>query len=231
MNSTGSTRGFTLIELLVVIGVIAVLAGGIGAALLRGNPGKALQNAQGTAGSLITVARSRAALAQADAAVFVNVEPDSEGFLRELRVAVLAASGRWAAVDDPVVLDRGVFFVPPIGVVAASDADFEPNAGAWNNLRSNGFGNSGITLRLPDDSDDFSSDEYRMVERFNSRGGVESIEPEDATHGVPYRRIVLSAARIESDKIVFDNPDAVRGYLITRYGIGVLVNDDEAFRP
>jgi prepilin-type N-terminal cleavage/methylation domain-containing protein len=229
MNSTDRTRGFTLIELLVVIGLIAVLAGGIGAALLRGSPSKALQNAQGSLSSLVTVARSKSAIVQGDAALFVNVNPDSDGFLRELRVAVLQGSGNWAAAGDSVLLDRGVFFVPPAGVFATTRVDFEPSAAAWNDLRSNAFGSAtAAPLRLPDDSADLSADDYQMVERFNPRGGITNF----ATVVSPRtdRRIVLSSARVESDKIVFDNPDAVRGFFVTAYGIGVLVNDDEALK-
>jgi prepilin-type N-terminal cleavage/methylation domain-containing protein len=229
MKSADRRKGFTLIELLVVIGLIAVLAGGIGVAMLGGNPDKALQNAQGSVSSLITVARSKAAIVQADAALFVNIQPSGDGFLRELRVAVLQGSGNWAAVGDPVVLDRGVFLVPPTSGVPAANADYAPNAAAWNNLRSNAFGSANTTLRLPDDSGNLSSDNYRMVERFNPRGGVVSFATVDSPRSD--RRIVLSPARVDSDKIVFANPDAVRGFFVTAYGIGVLVNDDEALKP
>jgi prepilin-type N-terminal cleavage/methylation domain-containing protein len=229
MNSTDRTRGFTLIELLVVIGLIAVLAGGIGAALLRGSPSKALQNAQGSLSSLVTVARSRAALAQTDAAIFVNIEPGKDGFLRELRVAVLAGPGQWAAVGAPVILDRGIYLVPPATGVAAADADFEPSTAAWDDLRSNAFGVTDITLRRPDNLANLSSDDYRMVELFNSRGGV---EPFTTVGGARTdRRIVLSPARVDADKIVFDNPSAIRGFLVSRYGVGIFVNDDQSLLP
>lgn len=225
MNASICRRGFTLIELLVVIGLIAVLAGGIGVAMLGGNSDKALQNSQAVVGSLASVARTKGALVQSDVALAVNVEPSSEGFLREFRVLVRNSAGTaWLAEGDSVFLDKGIYFVPASGTLA-TDVSY---VGTWaNEFYSDAYGSADFNVRLPDDSADLNTDDYRLVKVFSPRGTVVG-----APTGPNGGRVVLSAANIGSDgKITFNRPEALRGLQVSNYGIGVLINEAEAFKP
>ncbi|HWA10921.1 MAG TPA: prepilin-type N-terminal cleavage/methylation domain-containing protein [Opitutaceae bacterium] len=117
--------GFTLIELVAVIGLVVLLAGGVGLAFERGaGRGVALQSAQAEMAALLQAARSRAVLRQAPVRLFVAAEPppggDSARYLRGLRIAgeEPVGSGRWVSTTEPVSLPRETFVVPP--VVAAN---------------------------------------------------------------------------------------------------------------
>ena len=87
-----SSRAFTLIELLVVIGLIGLLAGGIGVAMKNKNPGTGLRSAQSTLVSLLSSARGQSALNQVDAMILVQADPTADNFLRSIRVVVLNAT-------------------------------------------------------------------------------------------------------------------------------------------
>ena len=106
-------RGFTLIELLLVIGIITVLAAGIGTALQGGDRSVALRSAQGTLVSLLTVARGQAALVGRNAALLVQADPAVDGYLCNLVVAVRdSADTTWLPVDDWATLPAGVYVLP-----------------------------------------------------------------------------------------------------------------------
>lgn len=228
MTTTAYRRGFTLIELLVVIAVIAVLAGGIGVAMLSGNPDKALQNSQSVAGSLTSVARSKAAIMQGDTGVFLNVAFGSDGFLREFRIATLNTSGDWVVSGDPVYLDKGIYFVPPSGSGFTTSQVEMVGTVAWNaDLRSNGYSSASFPLNFSDSTNVPGS--FRMVEAFNPRGGV--IDFPTVVTPRTDRRIVLAPGRIESDgKITLNQAESVRGLMISTYGIAVMINDADAFK-
>jgi prepilin-type N-terminal cleavage/methylation domain-containing protein len=240
MISAIRQRAFTLIELLVVIGLIAFLAGGIGVALLDGNSGNALQNSQGVVSSLASVARSKSALFQGNVALAVNTTPNTDGFLREFRIVAFTNGTvgnttvtRWVASGDPTLLDRGVHFVPPTTQLSSS-VDFKPAATDWTNLASNS-----LTLNPANDIDIYLSDlntklsatdKYRLVLVFTALGTV-VLNPAGTTAPVG-GRIALSPGVIAADgKITFDKPDAVRGLLISDYGVSTLLNEAEAFKP
>ena len=66
------SSAFTLIELLVVIGLIGLLAGGLGVAMKNKNPGSGLRSAQSVLVSLLSSARGQSALNQANAMILVQ---------------------------------------------------------------------------------------------------------------------------------------------------------------
>ena len=119
-------RAFTLVELLVVVGLIALLAGGIGLAL-GDSGGNSLAGAQTTLASLVATTRAQAAVNQTEARLLVyGSRPpggDQEKFLRLLQVvrAEPAGSNTWIPVGTAVTLPRGVYVVPnpPTGLLAA----------------------------------------------------------------------------------------------------------------
>lgn len=229
MSTVTHKRAFTLIELLVVIGIIAVLAAGIGVAFLGGSHGNALQNSQGVVNSLASVARSKAALTQSDAAILVNTKPGTDGFLREFRVAVRNATAtRWLATGDSTFLDKGIYLVP----AAATFATDVTTSGSWTGLNTTAFDASDISPKLytPDDSSTITTDDYRVVAIYNPRGTLSSASPGTVTIPV-IRRIVLASALSGSDgKLTFATPDEVRGVLLSTYGVPTLINESEAFK-
>jgi len=213
--------GFTLIELLVVIGLIAVLAGGIGLALGKGDRGTSLRSAQGTISSLISGARAQAALNQTNAAIFVNATPTSDNFMREFRIAIETSANNWQVKGDPVVLPRGIFLVP-------KDAAFtEPSeveyVGTWKSgstwtLHSTAY--TATNRQLKDAANNnISADNYHKLVDMSVRG--------TAAAG----KLVLAIAEPQpSGSIKYDKPDSVRGMLVSSYGVASFINEAEAFK-
>lgn len=103
--------GFTLIELLVVIGLIALLAAGVGLALDGRNEGAAMRSGELTAAELFRVARSQAVLLQTRSRLIVLDDPeDPERHLRQLGIVVEdpGLPDHWRAVSDGAVLPLGI---------------------------------------------------------------------------------------------------------------------------
>src|SRR5690606_38218234 len=147
MKKRLQTKAFTLIELLVVIGLIVVLAGGIGLAFSGGDKANALHGAQGTLQSMVSAVRGQAALAGRDAALFVNADADdfdTERYLRTFVVAVKTTAGNWEVVGDEVTLPSGIYLLPPpSGGSPFSKASIEPDSGTYE--LSDGFGDQSVT--------------------------------------------------------------------------------------
>ncbi|MGB0371752.1 MAG: pilus assembly FimT family protein [Opitutales bacterium] len=122
-------RGFTLIELLVVIGLIGVLVGGIGFAMLGGGGG-GLQNTERVLQGFLLSARTNASsaiggatgqtAALADGAsslLLINADStDQDGYLREMYVVywgtdVDGVTG-WLTQSGSSTLPNGIYFYP-----------------------------------------------------------------------------------------------------------------------
>lgn len=242
MNATRQPQGFTLIELLVVIGLIAVLAGGIGLALGRGDGGVAMQNAQGILSSGISSAKSLAALNQANAGLYVNVDPNSDNFLHEVRI------GYAMSVDDdgnpvtpnvnvrvqrgdPIVLPKGIYVVPSNGALAAyvdygniNDSANPVSATLWStpdNLKSSLYTATDVPLKLNNGTTNVPGT-YHLLVDFDSRG--------NPNLGAGSRITLAAAVRRAGDKLLFDKPDSVRALVLSRYGFTSYVNGRESFQ-
>lgn len=226
MNSRHPRRAFTLIELLVVIGLIAVLAGGIGLALGRGDGGVAMQNAQGILASSVSSAKSVAALNQANAGLYLNVDPNSDGFLREVRIGVAAsvdADGDPITPNenvriqrgDPILLPKGTYVVPASGALSA-DVTY---TGTWTGLYSTLYTPTDVTLKRDDGIANIPGTFHLLVD-FNSRGTP------DTSGG---NRVILAPAVVQAaDDLKFDRPETVRALVLSRYGFASFVNDKAA---
>ena len=214
-------RGFTLIELLVVIALIAVLAGGIGLSLGKGDRGTSLRTAQATIASLLSGARAQAALNQTNAAIFVNASPTSDNFLREFRIAIETSANNWRVKGDPILLPRGLYLVPAKGefpgkVVFSGSWD---SGSTWSLYPSTNTYNN-TNRRLKDAADnDISTDDYHRLVNLSVQGTTSA------------GKIVVAIAEPQSDgSIRYDYPDLVRGMLVSTYGVASFLNEAEAFK-
>ncbi len=222
---TGQHKAFTLIELLVVIGLIAVLAGGIGLAFSGGDKANALQGAQGTLQSMVSAVRGQAALAGKDAALFVNVTNtpavDPERYLRSFVVAVKNDSGQWEVTGDEITLPSGIYLVPN-ATGTFGGASFIETDGTYP--RSSGFdGTIDTNLRYPNSGGPYGG-RYALVVSLSSRGT--KILPSGANTS----DLVLSPAeRNSATTIVFKQPNLVRGAIISSYGVLTPINDATGF--
>jgi prepilin-type N-terminal cleavage/methylation domain-containing protein len=221
---------FTLIELLVVIGLIAVLAVGIGVAMRDGNPTSALRAGQGSLIALMSSARGQAALTQSDAMIVVDVtNAEQEECLRSLQVVVRAGPApldQWRPVGDPVLLPQGIYVVPPAGT---SVTGVSLNNGSWADRRSKGFQSTTpaeIVERAHDavnypyyPSGAFTARRYIRFQAFSPLGSTSS----DGTI------LLTSGKRTGPAAISLDNPEMIRGVLVSRYGVPTIINEAETF--
>jgi prepilin-type N-terminal cleavage/methylation domain-containing protein len=201
------TSAFTLVELLVVIGIIGVLAGGIGIALRNKNPGTTLKAGQSTLVSVLSAARGQAALAQNNAMIIVEAgDVQSPTFLRAIKLVVetSANSNEWQEVGSEVVLPEGIYVVPPQGAgVPVTLTD------------SASLGRSSSFFTTPVGPVKINGAFYLKSQKITSLGGVTASG----------RMIVAVGNQSSATSINLDNKDATRGLVVSKYGIATLIND------
>lgn len=214
-------KAFTLIELLVVIGLIAVLAGGIGLAFGGGDKANALQGAQATLQSMASAVRGQAALSGENAALFINVNDatDTENYLRSFVVAIKDGS-KWVVVGDDIILPAGIYLVPgnADGSIAKTLGVTEGSKQILHYRYTNPDTTSPDTYLYEPYNHSAS---YTLVIELNSRGSKVST---GATS-----QIVLSPAERSPDGITFISPELVRGAIISNYGVLTPINDASGF--
>ncbi|MDF3056789.1 MAG: hypothetical protein K0R17_1004 [Rariglobus sp.] len=214
-NSRRLARGFTLIELLVVIGLISILAAGIGISMREGNPTSSLRGGQNTLVGLLSSARGQAALSQADAMIIVDVTSvEEELFLRSLQVVVRSGAG-WRPVGAPVMLPPGIFVVPPQGTSLVTFT------GTWDAKRKSSGFDSSISGVDPADTtnNQLLGRTYLKFQNFTALG---------TTSGTG-RILVTPGKRTSSTTIELDNPEMLRGVTVSRYGVPTLINEAGTF--
>jgi prepilin-type N-terminal cleavage/methylation domain-containing protein len=221
--------GFTLIELLVVIGIISILAAGIGISMREGSPTSALRAGQNSLVGLLSSARGQAALSQADSMIVVDVTPGSEECMRSLQVVVrtgaTASVDQWRPVGDPIMLPQGIYIVPP----SSSSITGITLTGSWTTKRqSSGFLTTtagDLTERPPDTTyttpvtNAFSGRKYIRFQVFSSLGTV----------GSAGTLLVSSGRRTSATDVTLDNPDFIRGVYLSRYGVPTFINETDSF--
>lgn len=229
--------GFTLLELLVVIGLVAALAtlliGGFGA----GGQTGALQTGQSTIASLITAARTRAAVSNRKTRLLVSMDPTiRERFLRhvvlQLGNQVGPSPSAWETLVE-VDLPEGVYVVPPSlaqpnGLVATATA-WKRASDPTADLVSDLFQGQALAVTLPGGS----AAETMTGVAFTPHGTLAALGI-----GPPPKGSLLLASGIKRSPAVLSegdspvqltNPSAVRGALLSAYGIPTLVDDRSGF--
>ena len=231
MNTRNPIRcrssAFTLIELLVVIGLIGLLAGGLGVAMKNKNPGSGLRSGQSILVSLLSSARSQAALNQVDAMILVQADPTKDNFLRSVRVVVQTASGAttWQEVGGEVVLPEGIYVVPPVKDVAGAALTLLNNT---DTKRRSLFVNTG-TITGASLGSLVPTGTYFQSLRLTSLGSVLDASSTTATNSgikVTGGRLLVAAGRqTGATAWELDNVSAIRGFVVSTYGVATLIND------
>jgi len=232
-------RAFTLIELLVVIGVIALLAGGIGLALGgRGGDGVALTSAQSVLSGLVGATRAEAALHQTSARLLVYAAQPPNGsadkYLRYLQIVREEpfGSGKWVAAGDAVTLPAPVCVVPPAPVPASHLA----TGVTWNNNVATGPVSTLVTPPLRNFSV-LGQTGATTGQLFGGAGGGSAYYLEfapDGTVAAPAAsgstKLALTTAVLATNALPqFNNASAVRGLLVRKTGATSLVTDASGF--
>ncbi len=213
-------RAFSLVELMVVVGIIGLIAAGLGVAL-GDSGGNALATGQTTLATLVATARAQAAVNQTEARLLIyGARPpsgDSEKYLRLLQVvrAEPAGSTNWVPVGAAVSLPRGIYVVPPStsGLLAAGVAwpTNPPLLSTLGNL---------ISANQPTGTPFGTSTAYWL--EFKSDGTITQMV-------APYIRLLVGTGALSNNIPQFNNSGAVRGLLIRPTGAVTFVNDANSF--
>jgi type II secretory pathway pseudopilin PulG len=234
---TARPIAFTLLELLVVIGLIAALSAALVGGLGGGGQAAALQSGQATMATLITAARTKAPATGRKTRLLINADPTAvERYLRRVVLQLARQTGASPADWDTVVevdLPDGVYIVPvaltqPAGLVALPSEWTRPSDSRAE-LASDLFQGQTIAVLLPGDS----AAQNWMGIAFTSNGTLAGIGT-----GQPPKGFLVIAAGVRrapgsyqsgEAPVQLVKPRAVRGLVLSAYGVPALLNDFMAF--
>lgn len=211
-RNRGTERAFTLIELLAVMTLIAIFAGVLGFAFMRGGGATVgLQGAQSSMQGLLTLVRGQAAVSGRNAGLFINVNTNNPDRYLRFVVPVVrnAADNGWLPLTNGTYLPSGVYIVPSLApsgpaIEAATD---------WSGLNSTILAPATSFPLLSSASESWSS----IV--FTPRGTIVPTPSQG--------NIVVAAGRPNAPgapvPFTFVNPESVRGIAISVYGLTRLI--------
>ena len=213
-----TARAFTLIELLMVLGLVVLLSAAVGLTLREGHPTGALQAGQGMLAGLVAKARGQAVLNQRRVMLVVEADAAGEDFLRRIHLVLETApgSGRWQGLNDGLLLPRGIFVVP--GRDGADGAVFPGGPEAWPVRRHSSLqpaGAGSITLAPGDGAAVYLA----MSVPFEASDWP----------GTSDCRFVLAMAHRTATGVEFSQAEAVRGIVLSSYGVVLLINEAAGF--
>ncbi len=228
----GPRRAFTLLELLIVVGLIALLAGGIGLAL-GDSSGRSLATAQQQLAALVGQARATAAVGQTETRLlFYGVSPplgDATRFLRQVQLVRAVAPGSaattWEPVGPALTLPRGIFVVPPVTTGLTAAGVIWPLTPAPRSTLNAVLAHTLTVGGLPLTPAFGAS--YWL--EFSPNGSLNSTAA--TLGGQPYPKLAVATASPSATNVpLFNNPGAVRGLLIRPATAAVTyVNDAASF--
>lgn len=229
--------GFTLLELLVVIGLIAGLSLFLFTGLQGGGQAAALQSGQAAMANVISSARLKAAATGRHCRVLVGHDPVVAGrYLNTLVFQMARQPGANPAAWDSVqilTLPAGVFVLP---AVLNAPAGLVADASQWRRVSDPGeelvsgvFRNQNVTIALEGDS---SAQAWTGI-CFTPNGTLAPLAGGPPPRGL----LVLALGGIRSpgsylpgeSPVRLNSPEAVRGLVLSAYGVPALLNERDAF--
>lgn len=233
-GSRQGEKAFTLLELMVVIGVIAAVAVFLFSGLLGSSKGASLQSSQAMVANLITAARTKAAATGHKTRVLVHADPAvPERYLRLVLLQVGrtsgASPGEWETVQL-VALPPGVFVVPAsLDGLVANPAKWKRVSDVSVDLDSDLFTNQSVVYSL--DGDAFSQTWTGVA--FTPNGTLAAL----AGGPPPKGSLVLALGQLRAPgsygagelPVQLGEAPAVRGLLLSAYGVPAMLNDRSAF--
>ncbi len=225
----GQRAAFTLIELLVVIGIMAVLAAGLGVTI-RSFDGRAkMQSSQGLLLAALNSARAKAAVQQTTVCLLLNADKDDvEKYLREI-IPVTKNGTDWTVVGDSIILPNGVYVIPPdLGAVFPAKYDSSTLASDWSKIKSfaTSSSTSSATIYAPSGGASLRTLEAFQIVKFDSLGRF------NAQTTIANQRTVLAVTTGEpkpGSGVTFRDHEQARGVWFSRYGVVVPINEKAGF--
>jgi len=227
-------KAFTLLELLVVIGLIAAMSVFLIGGLAGGGKSAALQSAQATVSTLVTAARTKAPAANRKTRLLVNADVGSpERYLRLVVLQLARQSGSsptdWDTIQS-ILLPAGVYVMPGSLTGLVADAtQWKRVADPTEDLASDLFKNQSLMYALEGDG----TPQLWTGVAFTPTGTLASLGI-----GTPPRgSLVLALGQVlppgsfatGDPPVQLVNAQAVRGLVLSAYGVPALLNERNAF--
>jgi prepilin-type N-terminal cleavage/methylation domain-containing protein len=226
--------GFSLLELLVVVGLVAALSGAAFHGLAGGGREAAMRSSQALLANLVTAARLKAMGTGCKTRLLVNVDPGVPD--RYLRMVVLQ-TGRQAGpspanwdTSQRLSLPHGIFVVPAsLAGLVATATDWKRVSDPTADLASDLFTADPLSHALEEDS----APQWWAGVAFTPVGTLATLVSGPPPKGALV--IALGRRRASGDyepgapPIELEQPSAVRGLLLSAYGVPTLLRDRTAF--
>ena len=215
-----SRKAFTLIELLVVLAVMGLMMGVIGFSLLSGG-GAELGSSQRNLLGILQKARTKAAATGLVTRVIIHAQTDDEEkFHRYLEVIIQDpnATNSWMVENEGITLDEGIYFVPEDPTASVQPDGWRSDAySQWSQDSSQEFILKDAFKGLREEG---QGTEFKFIE-FDSSGNL--VCPATGSNSIsPIPKIVLAKGAPNpvdpSVPLRFDDPNAVGGILLQRFG-------------
>ncbi len=215
-----SRKAFTLIELLVVLAVMGLMMGVIGFSLLSGG-GAELGSSQRNLLGILQKARTKAAATGLSTRVIINAQTDDEEkFHRYLEVIIQDpnATNSWMVENEGITLDEGIYFVPEDSTASVQPDGWRSDAySQWSQDSSQEFFLKDAFRGLREEG---QGTEFKFIE-FDSSGNL--VCPAAGSNSIStIPKIVLAKGAPNpvdpSVPLRFDDPNAVGGILLQRFG-------------